>query len=452
MSEAVRTGSSASEVRRVVWSSYLGTTIETYDFVLYGSAAALVFGQLFFSGLSPTLALIASFGTFATGFVVRPLGGIFFGALGDRIGRKPVLLITMTLMGVGCGLIGLLPTHAQIGPSAAVLLVLLRLVQGLAFGGEWGSATLMIAEHVAPRRRGFYTAIGQAGLPSGAVLATLALAAVTLLPEEQLFSWGWRIPFLLSFALLAVGVYMRRRVSESPLFVEPEPGATRPRPIPDLLSRDGTSLLRGIAAALPAPVAATLFGGFAVAYAAGVGHSRSTVLLAVSVGYAVSIVTIPLIGLLSDRIGRRQVYVAGAILFAAVVYPFFWAISTGSTALLFLGFAVAFGLIGIIISAVLGAVLAELFPTAVRSTGVSVAYQCAGLIAGLFPALFTAVLAASGGGTNSQWVSLIVVSVLVLAGLTVWFSADNSGRDLGATADDRFETSADRLGSTTAVR
>ena len=450
MSEAVRTGSSASEVRRVVWSSYLGTTIETYDFVLYGSAAALVFGRLFFTDLSPTAALIASFGAFATGFVIRPLGGIVFGALGDRIGRKPVLLITMTLMGVGCGLIGLLPTHEQIGASAAVLLVVLRLVQGLAFGGEWGSATLMIAEHADPRRRGFYTAVGQAGLPSGAVLATLALAAVTQLPEEQLFSWGWRIPFLLSFALLLVGVYMRRRVSESPLFVEPEAGATRPKPIRDLLSRNGGSLVRGILVALPAPMAATLFSGFAVAYAAGVGHSRSTVLLAVSVGFGVSIVTIPLFGLLSDRIGRRRTYVAGAIAFVIVVYPFFWAMNTRSTALLFLGFGVAFGMIGVMIASVLGAVLTELFPTAVRSTGVSVAYQCAGLIAGFFPALFTAVLAASGGGTNSQWVSLIVVGVLVVAGLSVWFSAENTGRNLAAVEDDRRESVVD-LGPTTTV-
>ncbi|MER5915255.1 MFS transporter [Streptomyces sp. NPDC001982] len=450
MSETVRTGSSAAEVRRVVWASYIGTTVETYDFVLYGSAAALLFGRLFFTNLGPSVGLIASFGTFATGFVVRPLGGIIFGALGDRIGRKPVLLVTMIMMALGCGLVGVLPTHDQIGAAAAVALVVLRLVQGLAFGGEWGSATLMVAEHADPRRRGFYTAVGQAGLPSGAVLATLALAAVTQLPEGQLFSWGWRIPFLLSFALLLVGVRIRRQVSESPLFVEPEARAARPKPIRELLSRNGGSLVRGILVALPAPVASTLFSGFAVAYAAGAGHSRSVVLLAVSVGFGVSIVTIPLFGLLSDRIGRRLIYTAGAISFAVVVYPFFWAVSSSSTVLLFLGFAVGFGVIGVVIASVLGAVLTELFPTQARSTGVSVAYQCAGLIAGLFPALFSAVLAASGGGKNSQWVALIVVSVMVLAGLIVWFGAENTGRNLSAVDEDRRETAPD-LGPTPAV-
>ena len=206
------------QMRRVLFSSFLGSTVEFYDFLLYGTAAALVFGDLFFSNLTPAVATIASFGTLAAGYLARPVGGILFGHFGDRIGRKSMLVMTMTLMGVASFLIGLLPTYATIGWVAPVLLVLLRLVQGIAVGGEWGGAALMALEHASEKRRGFAGSFANMGAPAGAVLSTVVLAIVTQLPEEDFLSWGWRIPFLLSAVLVAVGLYVRLKVTESPLF------------------------------------------------------------------------------------------------------------------------------------------------------------------------------------------------------------------------------------------
>ena len=425
-----RSPSSPQEVRRVAVSSYLGNTIEYYDFILYGSAAAIFFGPLFFSDLSPALGTIASFATLAAGYVARPLGGIVLGYWGDRLGRKRILLLTMVLMGLGSGLIGLLPTYAAIGVWAPLLLVTLRLVQGFAVGGEWGGAALLAAEHAPPHRRGFITAIGQAGLPSGGLLSSLALGAVALLPSEQLMSWGWRVPFLLSFLLLGVGLYMRIRVSESPLFEELEASASEKRtPLVGVLRRPA-ALTRGIFATVPPVMASSLFGSFAVSYAAGLGTPRSSVLGALSVAWAGAIMMTPVYGLLSDRFGRRPVYVTGAVGFAVLVYPIMWAIGSGSTLLMYLAFFTAFGLISVAMSAALAAMLSEMFPTAVRYTGISASYQLATIIAGFTPLLAGALLAASGGGKNIGWVAVAVAVLAVVAALSVWTSRESRDSDL----------------------
>ncbi|XVQ06889.1 MFS transporter [Spirillospora sp. CA-255316] len=376
--------SSPEEVRRVAFSGYLGNTIEYYDFLLYGSAAALFFGPLFFSDLSPALGVLVSFATLATGYVARPLGGIVLGRLGDRVGRKPVLILTMVIMGVGSGLIGLLPTYEQIGITAPLLLITLRLVQGFAVGGEWGGAALLAAEHAPPERRGFITAIGQAGLPSGGLLSTLAMAAISLLPRDHLFSWGWRVPFLVSFLLLVLGLYMRAKVSESPLFQElGSPARDRRGSLGPVLRRP-KELLRGVAVTVPPLMASTLFGSFALSYAVDTGHDRSTVLAALGCGWAGAIVMTPVYGRLSDRFGRRPVYLFGALAFAALSFPLFWAIGAGPTALLVLAFVIAFTLVSVAMSAALGALLSEMFGTRVRYTGVSMAYQTASIVAGLY--------------------------------------------------------------------
>lgn len=425
-----RSPSSADEVRRVALSGYLGNTIENYDFSLYASAAAVVFGPLFFSNLSPALSTVASFATLAAGYVARPLGGIVLGYLGDRVGRKRVLLVTLIMMGVGSGLIGALPTYEQIGIAAPMLLVLFRLVQGIAVGGEWGGAALLAAEHAPPERRGFITAIGQAGLPSGGLLSTLALGAVSLLPSDQLLSWGWRVPFLLSFVLLLVGLYVRFRVSESPLFDELDTvQRDRRSPLAEVLRKPGP-LLRGILATVPPPMASVLFGSFAVSYAVGLGHERSTVLAALSVAWAFAIITTPIYGRLSDRFGRRPVYLAGALGFALLVYPMFWAIGSGSTVLLVLAFVTAFALIAVCMAATLAAMLSEMFATEVRSTGVSVAYQAAALIAGFAPLAAGGLLAAAGGGTNIGSVAVLVMVVSVLGAVAVWTGRESRGSDL----------------------
>ena len=205
-------------MRRVLFSSFLGSAVEFYDFLLYGTAAALVFGQLFFSDLTPVVATIASFGTLAVGYIVRPLGGVIFGHFGDRIGRKSMLVLTMTLMGAASFAIGLLPTYDTIGVLAPILLILLRLIQGFAVGGEWGGAALMALEHSDENKRGFSASFANMGAPAGAVLSTVVLAIVTLLPGDAFLSWGWRIPFLLTAVLVGIGLYVRLKVTESPLF------------------------------------------------------------------------------------------------------------------------------------------------------------------------------------------------------------------------------------------
>jgi len=421
-----------SEVRRVALSSYLGNTIEYYDFILYGSAAALIFGPLFFSDLSPALATMASFATFAAGYIARPLGGIVFGLLG-RVGRKSALLSTMMIMGLASGLIGLLPTYEHIGLLAPMLLLALRILQGFAVGGEWGGAALMAAEHAPPRSRGFYTSIGQAGIASGGLLSTLAMTLVSQLPDDQLYSWGWRIPFLVSFVLLAVGTYTRVRISESPLFKELQNSKEPLGHQRGLLRFHRTALLRGVAASIPPTMSATVFGSFAVTYAVAAGHERSTILAALCVAWGLSIVATSIYGSLSDRIGRRPVYVVAAISFAVLVYPLFRAIDSDSTLLMFVAFAAAFALITVAMTGVLAALLAELFPTEHRYTGVSAAYQAGTVIAGLAP-LGASLVLATGDGTNISAVAAMLAAFCLLAALAVGSARESRGQNLRTSA------------------
>ncbi|RZL85078.1 MAG: MFS transporter [Rhodococcus sp. (in: high G+C Gram-positive bacteria)] len=420
---------SQQEVRRVTISSYLGNTIEYYDHTLFASAAALVFGPLFFSNLSPALGTMASFAILATGYVARPLGGVVFGYLGDRYGRKSTLLMTMTIMGVGSGLIGFLPTYDQVGAIAPILLVLLRILQGFSVGGEWGGAALMTAEHAPDGRRGLYTAIGQAGMASGGVASTLVMALTTQLPDEQLFSWGWRVPFLLSFGLLIVGLYMRLKVTESPLFVEYAERGESVKLSRSLLDNRG-ALLRGLFASLPSTMSSSLFGSFAVSFAVGAGHSRSIVLTALAVGWALSTVTMPLYGSLSDRVGRRTVYISAALTLVVIAYPFFWAINTMNTALLFLAFIVVFAVVAIGMQAVIAALLTEMFPTESRYTAVSISYQGSAILGGLAPVIATSLITAADGG--AQWVAVMVAIVAVLGATMVWTTVESSGKSLSA--------------------
>ncbi|MDL5156138.1 MFS transporter [Actinomycetospora termitidis] len=427
--------SSPAEVRRVAISSYLGNTIEFYDFILYGSAAALVFGPLFFSDLSPALATVASFATLASGYVARPLGGIVLGHFGDAIGRKKVLLLTMVLMGLASGAIGLLPTYEQIGVAAPLLLVLLRILQGFAVGGEWGGAVLLTAEHAPGRRRGFLVAIGQTGLATGGLLSTVAMALVALLPAEQLFSWGWRLPFLVSFLLLGLGLYMRLRVSESPVFRELE---NRPRPprVPLVrIVRTPGLLLRSVAAALPSTVATALFGTYMISYAGVLGYSRPTILTSLCIAWAAAIVLLPLFGLLTDRIGRRPVFVFGAVSLAVVVYPAFLAVRTGSM--------LALTAIMVFVSAIssnacvsaLAPLLSEMFPTSVRYTGVSMAYQLASLLAGLSPLVASSLVAGLGTSVGTTWIVIGTVAVGLGGAAVVWSMRDTSGSNLRTVGD-----------------
>src|SRR3982750_2887151 len=268
MTRPPSTAGDARQMRRVLFSSFLGSAVEFYDFLLYGTAAALVFGQLFFSDLSPVVATIASFGTLAVGYVVRPLGGVVFGHFGDRIGRKSMLVLTMSLMGVASFAIGLLPTYASIGVAAPILLIVLRLIQGFAVGGEWGGAALMALEHSDEKKRGFSASFANMGAPAGAVLSTVVLAIVTLLPGDAFLTWGWRIPFLLSAVLVGIGLYVRLKVTESPLFEQSVVTAVASEkkrlPLVSVLRDHPTSVLLGVGAGLGAFALQALMATFAL--------------------------------------------------------------------------------------------------------------------------------------------------------------------------------------------
>ncbi|WP_437022857.1 MFS transporter [Streptomyces sp. enrichment culture] len=402
-------------------SGLLGTAVEFYDFLVYGTVAALVFGDLFFPEADPAVGTVAAFGTFAAGYVARPLGGIVFGHFGDRIGRKSMMLLTMVLMGCGSFLIGLLPTYDVIGVWAPVLLVALRVVQGVAIGGEWGGATLMVVEHAERTqgsRRGLWSGFTQLGAPLGSVLSAGVVTAVSTLPDEEFRSWGWRVPFLLSVVLLAVGLFVRLKVAESPLFAQAkrEPAA-RP-PVVEVLRRPKPVLLAA-GAGIGAFTAQSLLTGFMISYAVDRGYSRPQVLTAVTVASCVALAVLPTASALSDRVGRRPVVLAGAVACAALAFPVLALVDSGSPGLLVLALALGHGVAQSTMYGPLGALLTELFGTRVRYTGASLGYQAATLIGAGFSPMIAGSLVAAGGGGGTP-VSLLLCAGAAVTALTVW--------------------------------
>ncbi|WP_128434387.1 MFS transporter [Streptomyces cyaneus] len=410
------------QLRRVALSGLLGTAVEFYDFLVYGTVAALVFGDLFFPKADPAVGTIAAFGTFAAGYVARPLGGIVFGHFGDRIGRKSMMLLTMLLMGCGSFLIGLLPTYDAIGVWAPVLLVTLRVVQGLAIGGEWGGATLMVVEHAERTqgaRRGLWSSFTQLGAPLGSVLSAGVVTLVSALPDDEFRAWGWRVPFLLSILLLGVGLFVRLKVAESPLFAQAkrEPKPDRP-PVVEVLRRPKPVLLAACVG-IGAFTAQSLLTGFMISYAVQHGYTRPQVLTAVTVASCVALVVLPAASALSDRVGRRPVVLAGAVASAALAFPVLALVNSGSPGLLILALALGHGVAQSTMYGPLGALLSEMFGTRVRYTGASLGYQAATLLgAGFSPLIASSLLASSGG--SSTPVSLLLCGGAAITALTVW--------------------------------
>jgi MHS family shikimate/dehydroshikimate transporter-like MFS transporter len=416
------------QLRRVALSGLLGTAVEFYDFLVYGTVAALVFGELFFPDADPAVGTIAAFGTFAAGYLARPLGGVVFGHFGDRLGRKSMLLLTMVLMGACSFLIGLLPTYDAIGVWAPVLLVALRVVQGLAIGGEWGGATLMVVEHAertggAERRRGLWSSFTQLGAPLGSMLSAGVVTVVSTLPDDEFRAWGWRVPFLLSVALLAVGLFVRLRVAESPLFTE---ASTHPR---DTRARDTTPLaavlrrprplLLACGVGIGAFTAQALLTSFMISYAVRHGYTRPQVLTAVTAASCVALAVLPAASALSDRVGRRPVVLAGAVASAALAFPVLALVDSGSPGLLILALALGHGVAQSTMYGPLGALLSEMFGTRVRYTGASLGYQLATLVgAGFSPMIASSLLAAYDG--SSTPLSLLLCGGAAITALTVW--------------------------------
>src|SRR4051812_18201924 len=428
------------QLRRAVLSSYLGSVVEYYDFLLYATASAVVFSRVFFSDLDPLVGTVASFGTLATGYFARPVGGIIFGHFGDRIGRKKMLVLSMTLMGVGSTLIGVLPTYAQIGVWAPILLVLLRVVQGVAVGGEWGGAVLMSAEH-ATSRRGLWASFTNAGAPSGMVLSTLVLALSAALTGEQAFlEWGWRIPFLLSIVLLAIGLFVRVGVAESPVFAEAAAGPAVP-PLLEVLRHHPRNLVLSIGVGFGAFIAQGTLTTFVISYAVQAGFPRQTVLNALTVSSVAAIFGIIGFSALSDRLGRRPLVVAGAVAMAVWAFLLFPLIDSRSTLMLIVAVVVGQGVVHACMYGPLAALYTELFSTRTRYTGASLGYQVAGIGAGVAPVVFASVLA-GGGGT-------ITVSIIIAAGCLVTVACilalrETAGADLTADSGTLATASAKR--------
>jgi MFS family permease len=411
-------GTARRRQRRVYFASLIGSVVEFYDFAIYGTAASLVFGTVFFSDASPAAGVIASLATFATGYLARPVGGILFGHYGDRIGRKSVLLITLFLMGASTMLIGLLPTTAQIGTLAPVLLVTLRLIQGLAVGGEWGGAVLMSVETGRQNARGLFGSATGVGAALGVLLATASFAALGALDSEQFLSWGWRLPFLASVVLIGVGAYVRLNIDESPVFAattEKRRGSgarSTPAPLITLLRNIPGRLVLAVCVYIGPVMAQSIVKIFVVSWGVTHGASRQLMLNSLTVAMAVMVVGVPLFAALSDKIGRRTVYIPATILFGLFSFLIFPMVDTGSTVLVFLAFFISMGVIESACLGPVGAILSEVFPTSSRYTGASLAYQVSGMIGGGFGPLVAAVLATSAG-----------LGVITVSGLIALFCA-----------------------------
>ena len=405
-------------IRLVALASLVGTAIEWYDFYLYGTAAALIFNRLYFPTFDPLTGTLAAFGTYAAGFLARPIGGIIIGHYGDRVGRKSMLVLTLVIMGLATFGIGLLPTYAQIGPWAAVGLVTLRLAQGFGVGGEWGGAVLMAVEHAPPGSRGFYGSWPQMGVPAGLLLSSLAFVLLSRLPEDQFLSWGWRLPFLLSIVLVGVGLVIRLRILETPAFLKvKESGAESRLPIVDLLRTHRREVLLAIGARLVENGAFYIYSVFLLVYGTQkVGLDRQTLLTGILLGAVCLLAAVPVCGWLSDRLGRRPVYLFGACFTAVWAYPLFRLVDTGSTPLVWLAVVVALVFGHAPMYGPQAAFFAELFGSRVRYSGASLGSQLASVLAGgLSPFIATALLPYGRGALAAYIIGMAIVTIIAVS-------------------------------------
>lgn len=404
-----------AEARTVAFGGLVGTAMEWYDFYLYGFAAALVFNKLFFVSHDPVVATIGAFASFAAGFAARPLGAIIFGHLGDRIGRRKCLLATVAMIGVITGVIGMLPTYVSIGVIAPVLLTLLRILQGVAVGGEWGGAVTLAVEHAPLERRGRYAAMPLLGAAIGVLMSSGAFLAVSQLPTESLDSWGWRVPFLAAFPLLYVAVWIRRRVAESPLFEQllAEDELAR-NPVRDVLVRAWPQLLVGACACVLGIGGFYLATAFVISYGTVVLRLSPTLLLGATMIAAVAEMAVVVVGgLLAERFGPERIALVGGLLSAAVAFPMFWLIDMRHAVLVILGVSLGVACISIPYS-VSGSLLANLFPARLRYSGLALSYNTAGVLSGFVPLAATALLRVSDNHSWSAALLLIAMSLVTV--------------------------------------
>ena len=416
-----------ASIRQVAFASFIGTAIEWYDFFLYGTAAALVFPALFFPEFSPLAGLLASFAIFGVGFFARPVGGVVFGHFGDRVGRKSMLVITLLVMGGATFLIGLLPTFEQVGILAAILLVVLRFLQGFAVGGEWGGATLMAVEHAPDESRNFYASWPQMGAPAGLVLSTAVFTAFSSLPDEQFFAWGWRVPFLLSIVLIGVGLFIRLRVLESPAFARVKELGTESRvPLLEVL-RDYPA-----AAILAIGVVLVNIGGyyivitFTLSYVTEqLGVARNVPLIGLLLAGVAEIAGILIFAYVADRVGKRPVALWSALVIFLLAFPFFWLVNTEVPVLIWAAMSLWTFAAGALYG-ITGVFIAELFEARVRYSGISFGYQMAGMLGGaLAPIIATALIQWAGG---ASWPVATYLAANSLISLVAVYLASESYR------------------------
>ena len=404
----------AQPMRKLIIGSFLGNSLEWYDFFLYGTAAALVFGPLFFPATNdPLLGSFLAFSGFAIGFIARPLGGVIFGHLGDRYSRKMTLIITLTLMGASTFLIGLLPTYAHIGVLAPIALITLRFVQGVASGGEWGGGVLMLSENAPESQKGYYTAWSQVGVCGGFVLSSLAFYLVQLLPQEEVMSWAWRIPFLLSLFIFLVGVYIRRNIQENAEFVarkaeNDSKNEAHHLPVLSAFKNHPRAILQAIGLRLAENGAVYIFFTFSVVYCKHIGIDTRDLIAAVTIAMTVEIATILGWGWLSDRIGRKRLYYIGVIGMALVAFPFFWLLNMHTFPAMLLAMLLALPLCHGAMIAAQPCLMVDLFPVEVRYTGLALGHEIGAVISGgISPMLAVAFL--------MMWDSYIPIALMLLA-------------------------------------
>src|ERR687886_1246601 len=421
-------------IRQVVAASFIGTTIEWYDFFLYGTAAALIFGQLFFPYADPLVGTLAAFGTYGVGFVARPIGGIIFGHYGDRVGRKTMLIISLMMMGIATFVIGLLLTYETIGGRAAVLVVVLRMFQGLGVGGEWGGAVLLAVEHSPEGRRGFYGGWPQMGVPAGLLLGNVVLLPfASLLSQEQFLSWGWRVPFLASIILIGVGLFVRLKIMESPAFRQVQESNTEAQiPILDVVRYYPKNVFLAMGMRIAENGIFYVLTVFVLDYVTReLGLSRSTALLGVIIAAAVGLFTTPAFGWLSDRVGRRPVYMFGAAFSLIFSFPFFLLLDTKATVLLWLAISVGLWIGHDPMYGPQAAYFSELFGTRLRYSGASLGYQLASIVGGGISPLIATSLLALGGG---HWwlIALYTAGLSIITIVATYLASETYQEDITA--------------------
>jgi len=419
------------QIKRIVFSSVVGTAVEWYDFLIYGTASALVFNKLFFPSSNPTLSTIAAFGTYGVGFLARPFGAAIFGHFGDRVGRKAMLAMTIVIMGFGTFLVGLLPTYGQIGIAAPILLVLLRLLQGIGLGGEWAGAVLMVVENAPVKSRGFLGSMVQLGYPIGNLAALGALALLSGLSEPDFLAWGWRLPFLISVLLAGVGLYIRTRLEETPIFREIEATNALARlPLIEVLTKHRRSFFTAVGLKLSEISYVSIAGVFAISYVTGkLAMPRSVILNALLISAVAALVAIPLFGWLSDRLGRKIMFYASCAFAIAFAFPMFWLLDTKDTLTITLTIIAAI-IFGQIVGFSVGAPwYSELFAARLRYSGASLGFQIGAAISGgLTPFAAATFMGWTGGATWPISVYLIVLAVIT--SIATMVAPEMAGRPL----------------------